>query len=63
MAERITDTYLSDLERLSDAAAPWAWEVNHVTDEVESYAVVHAGGTVCVESEEQPGTSTRTCGT
>jgi len=55
MADRITDTYLSDLERLSAAAAPGPWDVSHVRDGVESFAVVHPAGTVCFESEEEAG--------
>lgn len=55
MAERITDTYLSELERLSAGAAPGPWETDHSMGGVESFAVVHAGGTICTEAEEQPG--------
>jgi hypothetical protein len=55
MPANITDADLSELQRLSNAAAPGPWEVDHTKSDVESYAVVHAGGTVCLESEEQPG--------
>jgi len=43
------------LERLSNAAAPGPWEVDYIKADVESYAVIRATGTVCLESEERPG--------
>jgi hypothetical protein len=55
MAANITDADLSELQRLSNAAAPAPWTLEHVKADVESYAVIHSGGTICVESEEQPG--------
>lgn len=55
MSQRITDSYLSELERLGDAAAPGPWTADHTRADVESYAVIHPTGTVCIESEDQPG--------
>jgi hypothetical protein len=55
MAANITDADLSDLKRLSKAASPGPWEVEHTKGDVECYAVVHATGDVCAESEEDPG--------
>jgi hypothetical protein len=53
MRANITDADLTESERLSHAAAPGPWEVDHTKIEVESYAVIHATGTVCLESEER----------
>jgi hypothetical protein len=55
MHVNMTDADLRELERLSNAAAPGPWAVDHVKAGVESYAVIHAGGTICVESEGEPG--------
>ncbi len=53
MPAKITDADLTESERLSNAAAPGPWDVDHTKIEVESYAVIHATGTVCPESEER----------
>jgi hypothetical protein len=51
----ITNADLSELDLLSRAAVPGPWEVDHTKIEVEPYFVIHTTGTICLESEEQPG--------
>jgi hypothetical protein len=54
MANTLSDAALTELERL-DVASPAPWRLDYTEDDVESFAIEHAGGLVLLVQETEAG--------